>query len=477
MSREVLILGFGRLLQIVLVFATYRIMTEILDITQVGLFFLLTSIISYFSLVSVNPIGLYINRNIHQWSTGDLGVIVKSFTLLLCVLTLVATPVFYAVGYFFEYAESTQLFATISMLVYFFSFNLNNTLLPQLNFLDFKKTFVTLTLASYSGALLLSILIIFEIRSNATLWLAGHSIAFLLAGLTTAFSLILLARQKRKIDKKSNNSLLKIDLLRFCAPLALANIFMWILTQAYRPFTEYALGTDQLAFLGLGLGLAASITTAYEYFLHQILYPSYYKEISSGNSTERIRAWRRLCGSLIPAMLVLAIFISGMSPFLMHYLASEKFSEAFVFLAVGAWIEILRVILSQLTLQTHAENKTRLSLLPYGAGALTTILLFTIALWIQPKPHWILVAIACGNLVAIALYILRNNLNYRHSFSLKRLLKLVLPSLLFVAPNFIMDANPSNLSSFVVLTTGAVLFFLIQYNILFKAPDTKGEPT
>ena len=67
MKKEVLILGVGRALQMLLLFANYRLLTMVLPKEQVGEFFFILSLTAITGLVLINPIGTYFNRTLHSF--------------------------------------------------------------------------------------------------------------------------------------------------------------------------------------------------------------------------------------------------------------------------------------------------------------------------------------------------------------------------------------------------------------------------
>ncbi len=71
-KSAVFTLGIGRLLQIAIVFLTYRAVTDLLPTDELGFFFLLQALAGFFGLIVVNPVGTFLNREIHAWEKSGL---------------------------------------------------------------------------------------------------------------------------------------------------------------------------------------------------------------------------------------------------------------------------------------------------------------------------------------------------------------------------------------------------------------------
>ena len=86
-----LLILFGRAAQILLLFATIKIATTILLPSELAKVYLMTSLFTFFALIFINPIGMFINRRIHSWNNA--GIVKKYFNyfwLYLISISLVA---------------------------------------------------------------------------------------------------------------------------------------------------------------------------------------------------------------------------------------------------------------------------------------------------------------------------------------------------------------------------------------------------
>ena len=63
-----LIIIFGRLTQFLLMLATLKISTFLLSPVEMGKMALITSTLAFVSLFLINPVGMYVNRHLHEWN-------------------------------------------------------------------------------------------------------------------------------------------------------------------------------------------------------------------------------------------------------------------------------------------------------------------------------------------------------------------------------------------------------------------------
>ena len=61
-------IAFGRVISVVLLLLTMKVLTTLLPPNEVGRVYLVTSLIAFFSAVFVGPAGMYMNRHLHVWN-------------------------------------------------------------------------------------------------------------------------------------------------------------------------------------------------------------------------------------------------------------------------------------------------------------------------------------------------------------------------------------------------------------------------
>ena len=70
-DKTIALLIGGRLVQTLLAVVTLRLMTSLLSQQEVGNQYLIYSILLWFSLVLINPVGMFVNRHLHEWKQNQ----------------------------------------------------------------------------------------------------------------------------------------------------------------------------------------------------------------------------------------------------------------------------------------------------------------------------------------------------------------------------------------------------------------------
>jgi O-antigen/teichoic acid export membrane protein len=101
------IVGLGRLLQILINILILRVMTHYLSEKEIGSFFLIMSVITYFTLTIINPVGQYVNRKIHSWYENNnlLGHFIL-FHLFCLASALLSLFIVFILKYYFNIVEA-----------------------------------------------------------------------------------------------------------------------------------------------------------------------------------------------------------------------------------------------------------------------------------------------------------------------------------------------------------------------------------
>ena len=114
--------------------------------------------------------------------------------------------------------------------------------------------------------------------------------------------------------------------------------------------------------------------TTLESIISQYINPIFYQQISSANKKERLLAFKRNINSALPIYLLTAFFIIGLAPFLTKILVDQKFYSAYIYLSVGAVIELFRVSINHAKLIFYSEYKNKLIIKPILISSLISII-------------------------------------------------------------------------------------------------------
>ena len=377
MNRTVLIITAGRVLQMVIALVSVRVFTSLLTTGEVGNIYLINSLYGFFGLALINPVGVYMNRKMHRWA-DDKSILNRFsvFNIYLSLLAVVSTGVVFLAnryGHVGGTIDLPMLILFLMLSIYFTTWN--QLIIPTLNLLNHRISFVVFTLLTLGLGLVLSVVLVQFTSPTAVSWLSGQLGAQILV---TLFALVYFRRviggdlsfsAAREVVTRENLR----HVLYFVIPLGCTTFFMWMQNQSYRIIVEKTVGAEFLGLIGLGIGLASNIAVAAESLIQQLYLPGFYRDINTPDAAKRAAAWNAMAQLTIPVYISLTIMVSCLAPFLLHLLASKKFGGAYVFVIYGAWIEFFRMTTAVLTSVAHSEMRTKYLLRAYCVGGLVAV--------------------------------------------------------------------------------------------------------
>jgi O-antigen/teichoic acid export membrane protein len=246
---------------------------------------------------------------------------------------------------------------------------------PAINTLFSRKIFIILSVAVTFLSLLFSCLASALVGRTAESWFVGQIVSQVLV--VTAGIIFLKKMTSESLGILSAHKRLSLDSLkfvgRFSLPLAFANIFMWVLLDAYRFLIERFIGVGYLGTLSVGLGISLSLFSVIDLLVQQAYYPVFYKNINTDDKVIREKAWKKMFETIFPIFVITAIFVTFLSKEFMIVLVHPQYHEFFGFVILGAWLNFLRIITNLFSLIGHTENKTIHLVLPYLVGALVVV--------------------------------------------------------------------------------------------------------
>jgi O-antigen/teichoic acid export membrane protein len=375
-KRDILILVGGRIIQALLALVSIRFLTGILDKQNVGLTYLIGSLTFYFSLVFINPIGMFLNRRIHLWFQERRLLRVFRFlnfyfllvALFSVPLVLISYFVFHVGSEFFAWQIGLLVFLNIYIGTWF------QTLCPSLNMLEHRGAFVGINLATQILGLLASMGAVIFIDKTAFFWLMGILVGQAVGALLSWYYF------KIKVENIEATGLgpvsplfLNRTVLQFCLPIALTTAFMWGQQQSYRLIVDARLGAEVLALIGVGLSVATSIASVMESLVNQYFYPGYYAVLAKEGIEARLKAWKNLFDNSMAVYIPVTMYVIFGAPFILKLLVSSQYSDVVYLVIIGSLVEFLRATTNIFYSVSQSEMKTRSTLVPYGLGAVVVV--------------------------------------------------------------------------------------------------------
>ncbi|WP_374980281.1 hypothetical protein PSGK_00540 [Pseudomonas solani] len=374
-NRGLLVLAFGRVLQVGIMLASIKLSTHYLTAVEIGNLYVIVAITNFFGLFLINPLGQYVNRCTHTWyAAGELvnrlfiynfyvvGVALLSF----CVVSML--PLINVAG------EINYGFLLLVVPIFVYVNTWNQTLAPTLNMLGHRVVFTALTVASAALAVLLSFFAVILYEPTGIMWVSGQVVSFFLLSIVSLFFLIRYVPQSFDVVAMraaiSRESLLGV--VRFALPLAVSILFLWMQGQSYRFVIERFVGLEFLGYFGVGFAIAIAISSSVESLIMQWISPVLYRSME--NPEKFSGYFSALINRILPLYFILAIFVSFLSVHFMVVLVGEKYSQSYVFLVFGIWAEFFRVATNLLATVAHSKMHTRKLVVPYAVGGIGTLL-------------------------------------------------------------------------------------------------------
>lgn len=380
-NKNFLFLLVGRLVQIVLAVSAIRLMTELLHQSEVGKQYLINSMILWFSMVLINPVGMYVNRHVHEWvQKKEIYRFIYQLNLYFVGIAILSIPLlFLAQAVLNVGGDLSILWLVVYVTLYIFLSTWFQTLVSFFNLFEMQKHFVALNIFSQVVGLTCAVLLVRFQTATAFAWLFGLLIGQTLTLLVAGFYFKKHFKADVATSEGSKWEFFSIQTVKFCYPIAIATIFMWFMNQGYRIYVQKILGTDVLASIGVGLGLATSLAGVVESLATQFFYPKYYGSLADTKIEQRKEAWLELWKNTSFVYIPFCFLTIAVAPLVVRVLTAAQFHNVVKFVCLGAFIELFRQLSNIAYIASHAEKKTTNIIAPYAFGAGFLFLCFTVA--------------------------------------------------------------------------------------------------
>ena len=370
-----MVLAIGKVLQVLIALVSIKILTEVLSTKEVGNYYLLLAVLTFFNFTSLNPLGQYYGRHLISWE-GSKNLL--NATNVLIVLRVIAIVISLLVAYaVFEYFEYHKYYTLTEFLLFIFIALVSGTylvLLSAVNTLGNRIKFIKYMVATLAVGLLLSLIIVFFIEKSGIAWLYGIVISQLLF-IVPVYNF--LVKDNRFSSSKIQSTVTKEYIKKvsyFLIPITITLFLQWGQNISYRFIIEAKYSIEILAFIAVGLSVSGAIFSAVEGLATQYFNPIYLRQITNASKEERTIAWNELAGYMLPVYILLTVFVMSLAPYLMKILVAEKFHDAYIYVIFGASIEFFRVLTNMVYLVSQSELKTHTTIVPYAIGFLISIM-------------------------------------------------------------------------------------------------------
>lgn len=374
-----LLVTIGRIVQFALLLLTLRLATSLLSPAEMGKISIVMATVGFFTLLFLNPVGMFMNRRLHAWDLRGLATLYLTyFWRYLIAVSLFSVLVLVALTGFDIWNPDIGIYWLLFLVCgnLFFG-TLNQVVIPGLNLLGHRGWFIVLTIATAAISLIFAVMLVLAILPNAEYWLSGLLIGQIIVGM---IGKIVFSRKTHHPDVASNSPPALShshyrNLLKFAWPVAIAVGLGWIQSQGYRYMMEDRLGLIELGLFVAGYGISSGLIAGFDSIFATYFQPKFYRQISKENLTEQSQAWTDYSQAIFPSLLLTGVFIMATAPELTQLLLGPNFRDSSQFVVWGALAELARISTGVFGMAAHARMNTRLLLLPNLAGAVISILL------------------------------------------------------------------------------------------------------
>jgi len=375
---DAFIIILGRLIWMVAALISIRVLTSLLAPVEIGRMTIFMTIIGFFGLFMLNPIGMFVNRQIIGWRRrGLLKINLIYLMLYILAVSIIAVFVMSLLRPFMIFDGQAAYYEFISIIFLgVLITSLQTAFISYINFFKMRLAFVLLSNLSAWAALLFSTLLVLFLAKKAELWLLGQFSSQMIFFLVSLYILLRLSKASGHQEKFRIYSLHKFkNVLHFSVPLSLSVLFYWLQTQGYRFILQYKYGLEILGIFFVVFNIGAQLLLAFETMFNQFYHPIFYNTVSTEDVSKRTNAWNAFAEAFLPALTLTLLFIASSGAILIKIFVPRFYWPFSYLLFFGALVEGLRVFNTAYSMAAHAEYKTSSLLLPSIVAGITSIAL------------------------------------------------------------------------------------------------------
>ena len=340
---------FGRSIQFLLMFASIKVITNLLPPYDYGVYGVMLASIGIFSYVLIGPIGLAINRFMSQWvAIGAIKHIYEKFFIYVLIISLLTALTA-------SFPSENFLLSFSSIFSYMLTYTVAYTLIPNLNILGKEKQFFFLLNLNISAGIVFGYLLVKVYEPTYQYWLFGISLGNLLSVLV-AYPIY----QKSVFKKDASTQPLDYrKYISFSSYILVGSIFTWGYLMGYRYIAESQIGYKSLGIYMACAMIATGVISAYEQVISGVYIAKFYREVDTNPN-----AWISYAKKMITTSVPVCAFIIASSEMISKIVLSAQYEGYFTFIQICAISEMFRVIVSTLGYKFHGDKRTQITVIP-----------------------------------------------------------------------------------------------------------------
>tara|TARA_B100000886_G_scaffold119798_1_gene80530 strand:+ start:19260 stop:20666 length:1407 start_codon:yes stop_codon:yes gene_type:complete len=427
LDSKLITYGFNVAFRSLLGILTIKLITQIFDVKEVGLYYIILSIIQFYNIVILNPFNSYYARNIFEYKR-DNKINEASFILILFYLgcALLSLGVSFLTFDFLDLDLNLNHFIIIILTSIIISTPLRN-LLQVLNSFDKILSYTFINILSISLSLVFSIILTLYFEKTISSWFFG----IVLSEILTLFTLIWFIKLPLKIKVKFKRREI-IKILEFSIPIIFTNIILWIQSYSYRFVIKEQFLINDVAFVTIGYSIATLLFSTIE-----SLSGNYYKRnileaITNYSKIKLSYIWNLTASKTIFLYVITCFFILAISkPSLYILTDNEYLNSSLKFVYLGIVVEFFRVINNQFILISNYSKKTKNRILSYSVGGVITTTFFYFFNFSSISGVFYVLIFSNVVSLVISIFSMRKLIDYKLSFGTFKIILTGLPYLGF----------------------------------------------
>jgi len=377
--------GLARAFQFMLLLITLRVATALLPPSEMGKLAIITATVSFFALLLINPVGMFVNRRLYAWNEqGQGSKYLFYFSIYVFGVAIFSMIILLSFSSFLSFEKSISITTYLALVACSILFgSLNQTSIPYLNMFGRHFWFGTLTLATTAASLVLAFIAVSLAQRTAAWWFIGILSGQLLVGMCGLYLLrqTLNPTETHPITNFPFSAEALRGFLNFSWPISIAVSLGWVQSQSYRFVVEHSLGLYNLGLFAAGYGISAGLTAGFESMITTHFQSVFYRQVNAEQPGSADAAWHTYARSVLPSITLTAFLIIGLAPQLTQLLLSEEYIGSYEYVMWGAVAELTRITIAVFALFAHAKMATRILIYPNLLGAVSA--LFLVWLFVQ----------------------------------------------------------------------------------------------
>jgi len=372
---DVLLLGAGRVLQMVGGIVALRVATGVMPPETLGYVAQTMSIVILLCSTMVAPVNNYISRGLLGWF--DAGVARRNLLRFSAFVALAAIAAGLMVFLARSWAAIVEGLPALSLGILTTLYVVGNSLhlssASALNLLGHRLAYVVFCNLSLWGGLGLAIGF-YAFFPGPEAWLLGLFVGYLVA--SSAYLLVL--EQVRETTSRRSGDCLPLTIqavVAFAWPQVLTAVLWWTQSQSYRFVLGEVGGPALVGLFVAGYTVCSGTMQSFETLFNEIYSPKLYRSLADQGQAELAKTWNEYASAYLPAVVLFGAFLVGMGPILAKILLAEQYHEIIPFLFLPALTEMLRASASALSIMGVAKLDMRITVLPVLVGATLSPLL------------------------------------------------------------------------------------------------------